>query len=169
MSSNVLRVRQPHIRVTSYSLGVTLLFHYLMTRWSGNLGPLFSSLPQSLSTSSLINPFRAQAHRSTMEGQGSRSESPTRRVLLKQGPKMLLEPTQDQQTSADKRTAEPAQAQHQLPAVAADGHRAASDVAGRQNNISWDNGHFLEYFPCFCISAIQCGLHWPPVNSNFQP
>ncbi len=103
MSSNVLRVRQPHIWVTSCSLGVTLLFHYLMTRWSGNLGPLFFSLPQSLSTSSLINPFHAQAHRSTMEGQGRWSESPTRRMLLKQGPKMFLEPTQDQQTSADKR------------------------------------------------------------------
>ncbi len=45
MSSNVLRVRQPHIRVTSCSLVVTLLFHYLMTMWSGNLGPLFFSLP----------------------------------------------------------------------------------------------------------------------------
>ncbi len=102
MSSNVLRVRQPHIWVTSCSLGVTLLFH-LMTRWSGNLGPLFFSHPQSLSTSSLINPFHAQVHRSTMEGQGRWSRSPTRRMLLKQGPKMLLEPTQDQQTSADKR------------------------------------------------------------------
>ncbi len=47
MSSNVLRVRQPHISVTSCSLGVTLLFHYLMTM-VGQLGhPILLTLPES--------------------------------------------------------------------------------------------------------------------------